>query len=369
MTLNTNAPTKVCKSRSRVFENVLELIGSTPVVKLHHFGSETGHSFFAKLEFLNPGGSVKDRIGCSLIEDAERRGKLKPGGTIVEATSGNTGVGLAIAAAVKGYQCIFVLPDKMSQEKIQALQAFGAHVVITPSGVEPTDPKSHYSVARALAERPNHYLTEQYDNLVNRDTHYRTTGPEILEQLPDIDVFVGGMGTGGTLCGTGAYLKSENPRIKIICADPKGSIIADHFKYGETRSPHAPYLVEGIGEDFIPKNFDFSVLDDVITVEDKDGLMLTRDLLHKEGLYVGMSSGSALSAALIWAKQNPVSSNQSKLNILILFPDSGDRYMSKVWSDPWMLDQNVLTPSSQTLHPVRKIAGAKGNYPIFEGAK
>lgn len=353
------------RPRNKVFDSVLDLVGGTPVVKLNSYSKAGDHQFYAKLEFLNPGGSVKDRIGLALIEDAEDRGLLKPGGTIVEATSGNTGVGLAIAAAVKGYRCIFVMPDKMSQEKVSALQAFGAQVVITPSGLEPEDPRSHYSVARTLAKRPNHHLTEQYDNLANRRVHERTTGPEVLEQLPEINVFVGGMGTGGTLCGTGAYLKKKNPNIKVVCADPRGSIIYEQFKFGETRTPPAPYLVEGIGEDFLPKNFDFKVIDDVIVVEDKETCLNTRNLLHKEGLYVGMSSGAALQAALQWANANPVSLMQKPQHILVLFPDSGDRYMSKVWNDTWMENQKIIQGPNQKLLPVLKVEGAKGSYEVI----
>jgi cystathionine beta-synthase len=262
-----------------IYENVLQVIGNTPIVKLNRVTAGLKAHYHAKLEFMNPGGSIKDRIGWWMIEDAEKRGALKKGGTIIEGTSGNTGVGLAIAAAIKGYKCIFVLPDKMSQEKISNLRAFGAKVVVTPTAVEPEDPRSYYSVSRRLAkETLNSLYIDQYNNLSNRESHYAQTGPEILKQMPDIDVFVAGIGTGGTVCGVGKYLKEKKPSVKILAVDPVGSIVYEYFKTGKALTTPKTYKIEGIGEDFIPKNYDFSVIDDVVQVEDKESFLMTRDL-------------------------------------------------------------------------------------------
>ncbi len=344
-----------------VHKNALSCIGNTPIVRLNRVIKDSPANFYGKLEFMNPGGSVKDRIGFYLIEDAEKRGDLKPGGTVVEATSGNTGIGLAMAAAIKGYKTIFVLPEKMSAEKINFLRAFGAEVVITPIGVEPEDPRSHYSVARRLAkETPNSFLANQYDNLANRRAHYEKTGPEILEQMPEIDAFVAGMGTGGTITGTGQYLKEKKPSVKLICADPIGSIILDVFQNGKQTKPSSPYKVEGIGEDFIPKNFDIPLLDAVVQVNDTDSLSMARALLHEEGLFAGTSAGTAVAAAVQWANSQP---NRGKgLNILIIIPDSGDRYMSKLWNDEWMQDNGVLAPGARKMPKVTLIEGAKLPY-------
>lgn len=348
----------------KVYNSILDCIGNTPIVKLNKITKNIPGHFYVKCEFLNPGGSVKDRIGAYLIEDAERRGKLKAGGTLVEATSGNTGVGLAMAAAVKGYKCIFVLPDKMSQEKVQTLKSLGAQVVITPSRVAPEDPRSHYSVARKIAnETPGAYLTEQYDNLANREAHYKNTGPEIWSQLPEIDVLVGGMGTGGTLCGTGKYLKEKKSSCEIVCADPYGSIIFDHFYHGKTVEPHAPYLVEGIGEDFIPKNFDLALLSGVERVKDIDSFILARKLLHEEGLFVGISSGAALAGAIQWAKRDP--KKYQDRHILVILPDDGDRYRSKTWNDPWLKAQNVWNEDMPRTPNVKKVSDALGDYELL----
>jgi cystathionine beta-synthase len=297
---------------------------------------------------MNPGGSIKDRIGWWLIEDAEKKGLLKPGGTIVEGTSGNTGVGLAIAAAIKGYQCVFVLPDKMSNEKIQNLRAFGAKVVVTPTAVEPDDPRSYYQVSRRLArETPNSIYMNQYDNLANRESHYAITGPEILRQMPDIDVFVAGIGTGGTICGVGKYLKEKKPSVKVLAVDPIGSIVYDYFKTGKMQTLPKTYKIEGIGEDFIPKNYDFSVIDDIIQVGDKESFLATRDLLTKEGLYCGISSGSALMGTLHWLKLMASQGQDFKgKKVLVILPDSGNRYMSKVFNEDWMREAGFLEKTS-----------------------
>lgn len=340
-----------------IYENALQCIGNTPIVKLQRVSEGCPANLFVKLEFMNPGGSVKDRIAAALIEDAEKKGLLKPGGTVIEATSGNTGVGLGLAAAVKGYKCVFVMPDKMSSEKINLLRSFGAEVVITPTAVEATDPRSHYSVARRLAkEIPNSALMEQYDNLANRELHYAKTGPEVFAQMPQIDAFVAGMGTGGTLCGTGKYLKEKKPSVKLICADPIGSIIHDVFYKGKHEGPVGGYRIEGIGEDMIPKNFDLKLLDDVVKIEDQESFQMARNLLHKEGLYVGPSGGAAVCAAIKWAKAK--GAEAKGLNILVILPDSGDRYNSKLWNDEWMAKEG-LNAGLSPLPKLTKIEGAR----------
>ena len=327
------------------YDHILQAIGNTPIVKLNRVTQGCMANFFVKLEFMNPGGSIKDRIGWWMIEDAERRGLLQPGGTLVEGTSGNTGVGLAIAAAIKGYKCIFVLPDKMSSEKIQNLRAFGAKVVVTPTAVEPDDPRSYYQVSRRLArETPNAIYLNQYDNLSNRDAHFQMTGPEILNQMPEIDVFVAGIGTGGTICGVGKYLKEKKPSCQILAVDPVGSIVYEYFKTGVLKTAPKTYKIEGIGEDFIPKNYDLSLIDDMIQVEDKESFIMTRELLTKEGIYAGVSSGSAVKGAMKWAQSQK---DQLKgKNILIVLPDSGNRYMSKVFNDDWMREAGFLDKPS-----------------------
>ncbi|MCH7537714.1 MAG: pyridoxal-phosphate dependent enzyme [Proteobacteria bacterium] len=324
-----------------VFDSIIDAIGNTPIVRLNKVASGTKANVFAKLEFANPGGSIKDRIGWYMIEDAEKRGTLKPGGTIIEGTSGNTGVGLAIAAAIKGYQCIFIMPDKMSEEKIKNLRAFGARVIITPTAVEPDDPRSYYSVSKRMAkETPNSLYIDQYNNLANRQCHYEYTGPEILQQMPDIDVFVAGIGTGGTITGTGKYLKENKPGVEILAVDPIGSIVYDTFKYGAPKSPAEMYLIEGIGEDFIPGNYDFEQIDDMVQVEDKESFLMTRQLLTSEGIYSGISSGSAFVGTMRWLEQQ--GERMDGKNVLIIFPDSGDRYVSKVYDDNWMREAGFL---------------------------
>ncbi len=324
-----------------VFDSVIDAIGNTPIVRLNKVAASTQANVYAKLEFTNPGGSIKDRIGWYLIEDAEERGLLKPGGTIVEGTSGNTGVGLAIAAAIKGYQCIFILPDKMSEEKIKNLRAFGARVIVTPTAVEPDDPRSYYSVSKRMArETPNSLYIDQYNNLANREYHYTHTGPEILRQMPDIDVFVAGIGTGGTITGTGRYLKENKPGVEVLAIDPIGSIVYDTFKYGTPQSPAGTYLIEGIGEDFIPANYDFKQIDDIVQVEDKESFVMTRQLLTSEGIYAGVSSGSAFVGTMRWLAQQ--GERMHGKNVLIVFPDSGNRYVSKVYDDDWMREAGFL---------------------------
>jgi cystathionine beta-synthase len=298
-------------------------------------------SLYAKVEFFNPGGSIKDRIGLNIITEAEQSGRLKPGGTIVEATSGNTGVGLAIVAAIKGYKTVFVLPDKMSQEKIQLLRAFGARVVVTPTAVEPDDPRSYYSVARQIvAETPNAILANQYHNLENPRSHYLTTGPEIWEQTEgQVTDVIMGMGTGGTISGIGKYLKEQNPNIKIVGVDPTGSILLETWQNGSI-PPDAvarPYKIEGIGEDFLPSTLDLSVIDEVVRVTDKEAFQWTRRIVREEGIFCGTSSGAALAGAMRYVQELP----PGRVAVVI-FPDSGSRYLSKVFDDRWMRENGFL---------------------------
>lgn len=326
---------------NKIFPDVISAIGRTPVIRLNNCVPKSQHSFYGKVEFFNPGGSVKDRIGFAIIEDAEKRGLLKPGGTIVEATSGNTGVGLAMVAALKGYKCIFVMPEKMSEEKRAILRAYGARVVLTPTGVEADDPRSHYSVARRFVETmPNAFLANQYHNPANAAIHYKTTGPELWEQTEGkIDVFVGGAGTGGTLSGVGRYLKEKNPDVKIVCADPFGSILFDLFYHKEIRTPPHSYLVEGIGEDMIPENVHFDVMDDFVQVGDAELFKMTREITRKEGLLVGPSCGAALVAAVRYAESGKL---KNPSMIVSLFPDGGRSYLSKAYNDDWMRANNLL---------------------------
>lgn len=322
-----------------VHDSILSMIGHTPIVRLKRCVPKSQHEFFGKVEFFNPGGSVKDRIAMAIIEDAEKRGELKPGGTIVEATSGNTGVALGMVGLLKGYKCVFVMPEKISEEKRAMLRAYGAKVVMTPTGLAPDDPNSHYSVAKKIvAETPGAYLANQYHNPVNPIVHYQTTGPEIWEQMAgQIDVFVGGMGTGGTLSGVGRYLKEKKPAVKIVCADPIGSILYDLFYYKEVRDPAGSYLVEGIGEDMLPDNVHFQYMDDFVRVTDKESFAAARDLASKEGLLVGPSCGSALAAAIKYSE-----TLKAPAKILVLLPDGGRSYLSKAFNDEWLKLNKML---------------------------
>ena len=321
------------------FNSVLEAVGNTPLIRLNHITKGSPHTFWAKLETTNPGGSVKDRIAVEIIEAAEKRGDLKPGGTIVEATSGNTGLGLAMVAAVKGYKCIFVMPEKISEEKRAILRAYGALVVITPTGLEPEDPRSHYSVAAKYArETPGGYITNQYHNPDNVTAHVKTTGPEIWSQTDGkVGVFVGGAGTGGTLSGVAKYLKGKNKDVKIVMADPIGSILFDLYYHKKIVDPPKPYKVEGIGEDMLPDNVHLNAMDAVVQVTDKAAFQMTRDIIAKEGMCVGPSSGAALVAAIDYSK-----TLKTPTDIVVVFPDSGRAYMSKVFNDQWMKENDLL---------------------------
>ena len=323
-----------------VRQSILETIGWTPIVKLNKVARGLPCHLLAKCEFFNPGGSVKDRIGITMLEDAEQTGRIKPGGTIVEGTSGNTGVGLAIAAAIKGYKTVFVMPDKMSDEKIRLLRAFGARVVITPTAVEPDDPRSYYSVSRRLSEEtPNAILANQYHNQVNPLTHYHTTGPEIWEQTGGrVTHLVVATGTGGTISGTGRYLKERNPDIKIIGVDPIGSILYDYFKTGQMTEAHS-YKVEGIGEDFLPTTTHFDVIDDMVKVTDQECFLMTRRLVREEGIFCGGSCGAAVAGAVKYIQQEKLG---PEAVVVVILPDSGSRYLSKVFNDDWMRENGFL---------------------------
>ena len=321
-----------------IYDNIIQTIGDTPIVKLNKITAGLNFPLYAKIEFMNPGASVKDRIAVKIIEEAEKRGDLKPGGTIVEATSGNTGMGLAIAAAVKGYKTIFVMPDKQSIEKVQALRAFGARVVVTVTNVEPEDPRSYYSVAKRLAvETPNAFYANQYHNPDNPKAHYETTGPEIWKQTDGkITAFIVGLGTGGTVTGVAKYLKEKNPKIRIIGVDPEGSVYTE-FKRTGKMGPAWTYKVEGIGEDFMPSTIDFNYIDEVIQVSDKECLQTARKVTRQEGIWVGGSGGAAVAGALKWARQQT-----EKHFGVILLPDSGSRYLSKLYNDDWMRENGFL---------------------------
>ena len=318
--------------------NILEAIGHTPLVRLNRISKDLKPQIYVKAEFMNPGGSVKDRIGMTMINDAEKRGLLKPGGTIIEGTSGNTGMGLALVAAVRGYKCVFTTTDKQSKEKVDLLKALGAEVIVCPTAVEPEDPRSYYSVAKKLArEIPNSYYPNQYDNPMNPEAHYLTPGPEIWEDSGGkVTHFVCGLGTGGTISGAGKYLKEKNPAVKIIGVDPFGSLYYDFVKTGTTMKAKT-YVVEGIGEDFFPTTMNLQILDDIIQVNDEECFVVARRLAKLEGLFTGGSGGGCLSGALRLAKDLGPSDF-----LVALLPDTGMRYLSKVYNDEWMRERGYV---------------------------
>ncbi|MET3113692.1 cystathionine beta-synthase [Pedobacter sp. CG_S7] len=328
------------------YNNILETIGNTPLVKLNNITKEIEATVLAKIESTNPGNSIKDRMAVKMIEDAEKSGKLKPGGTIIEGTSGNTGMGLAMAAIIKGYKCIFTTTDKQSKEKVDALRAFGAEVIVCPTNVEPEDPRSYYSVSSRLErEVPNSWKPNQYDNLSNSLAHFEQTGPEIWEQTEGkITHLVVGVGTGGTASGIGRYLKEKNPKIQIWGIDTYGSVFK---KYKETgildKDEIYPYITEGIGEDFLPQNVDFDVIDLFEKVTDKDAALMTRDIARKEGIFAGNSSGSVI-AGLLQLKDKLKPEDL----VVAIFHDHGSRYMGKMFNEDWLRERGFLQDEKLT---------------------
>ncbi len=318
--------------------DLTQAIGNTPIVRLQRVAESVESNIYVKLEYLNPAGSMKDRVALNIIGDAEKRGMLGPGGTIIEATSGNTGAGLAMVAATRGYKCIFVMPDKMSKEKVDALRAYGAKVVICPTAVEPSDPRSYYSTARRIVEEtPGAFYSNQYHNPANPEAHYLSTGPEIWEQTGgEFDVFCSGMGTGGTLSGCGRYFKQKRPDIKLVGVDPIGSLYYEYVKTGRLTKAFS-YYVEGIGEDFLPSTMNLDLLDEVVQVDDRECFLMTRELARREGIFTGGSGGAAVVGAIKYAK-----SLREPKNILVLLPDSAQKYLSKIFNDEWMRSNGFL---------------------------
>ena len=332
------------------YHNILETIGQTPLVKLNKIVKDIPATVLAKVETTNPGNSIKDRMALKMIEDAEKNGLLKPGGTIIEGTSGNTGMGLAMAAIIKGYKCIFTTTDKHSKEKVDALRAFGAEVIVCPTNVDPEDARSYYSVSsRLVRETPNSWKPNQYDNLSNSQAHYEQTGPEIWEQTEGkITHLICGVGTGGTISGTAKYLKEKNSNIKVLGIDTYGSVFK---KYKETgifdKNEIYPYITEGIGEDFLPANVDFNLIDHFEKVTDKDAALMTRDISLKEGIFVGNSSGSAI-AGLLQMKEMFKEGDV----VVVIFPDHGSRYMGKMFNEDWLRERGFLTDAKLTARSI-----------------
>jgi cystathionine beta-synthase len=356
--------------------NILEAVGHTPLIRLNRINQSLKPQIYVKAEFTNPGGSVKDRIGITMIDDAEKKGLLKPGGTIIEGTSGNTGMGLALVAAVRGYKCVFTTTDKQSKEKVDLLKALGAEVIVCPTAVEPEDPRSYYSVAKKLArEIPNSYYPNQYDNPMNPEAHYRTTGPEIWEDSEGkITHFVCGVGTGGTISGVGKYLKEKNPKVKIVGVDPIGSLYYDFFKTGQTTRAKT-YVVEGIGEDFFPTTMNLKILDDILQVNDEECFVVARRLAKQEGLFTGGSGGGCISGALRLAKDL-----SPEDFVVALLPDTGMRYLSKVYNEEWMrergyVDAATAITAAEVVHAkhalgkVRELIVARPYQTVFHALK
>lgn len=324
-----------------VHESILTCIGATPAVRLKSVVSGFKAHVWGKLDFLNPAGSIKDRVALALVDEAESSGRLRPGGTIVAASSGDVGIGLAMIAAVRGYRMLLVMPDKQSEEKRAILRAYGARVVITPSNVDRQDPRSNWSVARRLLdETPNAILLDQYTSALNPKTHFESTGPELFDQFDgQIDVFVAGLGSGGTISGVGRYLKSRIPGVKIVGVDPVGSIYYDYFHTGQLTDAHA-YMVEGIGEGFLPESMDFAAIDEVLRVTDKESFLTARQLVREEGLFIGGSSGAAMAGAIKYLRSHDLEG----LRVVVLLPDSGSRHLSKIYNDNWMKENGLLDP-------------------------
>src|SRR5688500_5594231 len=347
-------------TQSRVSDDILGIIGDTSLVRINRITKDlVAADVYAKIETFNPGNSIKDRMAVKMIEDAERSGKLKPGGTIIEGTSGNTGMGLAIAAVIKGYKCIFTTTDKQSKEKVDALKAFGAEVIVCPTNVEPEDPRSYYSVSSRLErDTPNSWKANQYDNLSNSRAHYEQTGPEIWEQTEGrIDHLVSGVGTGGTICGTAKYLKEKKPAVKAWGIDTYGSVFK---KYKETgifdKNEIYPYITEGIGEDFLPQNVDFSVIDGFEKVTDKDAAVMTRRIPREEGIFAGNSAGAAMAGLLQLADRFKAGET-----VVVIFHDHGTRYLGKMFNDDWMREKGFLEPTGLT---ARELVATKKAAPL-----
>ncbi len=368
--------------------NILETIGHTPLIKLNKITKDLPCTVLAKVEYFNPGNSIKDRMALKMLEVAEKEGKIKPGGTIIEGTSGNTGMGLALAACVKGYKCIFTTTDKQSKEKADILKAVGAEVIVCPTNVEPEDPRSYYSVSKRLStEVPNSWYVNQYDNLANRQAHYEQTGPEIWEQTEGkVTHLIVATGTGGTIVGTGKYLKEKNPNIKVWAVDSYGSLLKKYFETGELDQNEVyPYISEGFGEDFVPQNYDMQYIDEFTKVTDKDGAVMARRIAKEEGMFCGYSAGSCLQG--VFQLKDQLKSDDV---VVCIFHDHGSRYVGKIYNDEWMLERGFLdvktfkdiigARKSQkliTLHPEHTVLDAIGlmkkyeieNIPVFEDGK
>ena len=355
----------------KTFDNILKTIGHTPIVKLNKVCPKDPHTYYVKMETFNPGQNIKDRAALSIVEEAEKRGELKPGSTIIEATSGNTGLGLAMIAAVKGYKCILVMPDKVAEEKRAILRAYGAKVVICPTDVNPEDPRSYYCVTKKLVEiTPNAFHSNQYHNPDNPLCHYVSTGPEIWEQMDGkIDVLVAGCGTGGTLSGMGKFFKEKNKKVQIVAVDPVGSLLYDLYHHKEVRTPAHSYKVEGVGEDFLPGNVHFEYMDDFIRVDDKSSFMMCQELVNKEAICVGSSSGMAVVGAFAYGKKI-----KEPKNIVIILPDHGRAYLSKAFNPAWLRENGfVESPMSErtiadllTNLPKREVVTAKVGNSVME---
>ncbi|PZX48686.1 pyridoxal-phosphate dependent enzyme [Algoriphagus chordae] len=350
-----------------IYNSIIETIGNTPMIRLNKLAKHIKGDVLVKVEYFNPGNSMKDRMAIKMVEDAEKAGLLKPGGTIIEGTSGNTGMGLALAAVAKGYKCIFTMADKQSKEKIDILKAVGAEVIVCPTNVSPDDPRSYYSIAKKLNQDiPNSFYPNQYDNLSNTAAHYETTGPEIWNDTDGkITHYAAGVGTGGSMCGTAMYLKEQNPNVVTVGIDTYGSVFK---KYKETgifdEKEVYPYLTEGIGEDILPKNVNFDMIDHFVKVTDKDSAVMTRRLAREEGLFVGWSCGSAVHGALEWAKVNLQEGDQ----MVIILPDHGTRYLGKVYNDEWMRNHGFL--EDKTFSTARDIISQRnGAYTLVSSLK